>query len=231
MENGATDFTLKPGDVVNGRFEVVRPLGSGGFATVYVARQLNIGREVALKLLGMHFDPRQHSEMWGRFEREARVAAQIDHPSVVTIHDYGIYDATGQPFIVMELLRGHDLEHEIDSHGPLALERALPLFGDAPPLDLASEGGECRCARWPCPGGYNVGMSSALHIARSSGSSTSLRTGRSAWRSNVTWASTTAHSSASATVRARCTRRPWTVDRPHRHRPQLPPAPLHHGLR
>ena len=138
MDTGATDFTLNPGDVVNGRFEVVRPLGSGGFATVYVARQLNIGREVALKLLGVHFDPRQHSEMWGRFEREARVAAQIDHPSVVTIHDYGIYDATGQPFIVMELLRGHDLEHEIDNHGPLALERALPLFGDA--LDALATG-------------------------------------------------------------------------------------------
>ena len=131
-------FILRPGQVVNGRFEVVSHLGSGGFATVYVARQTNIGRKVALKLLNVTFNARRHNEMRERFEREARIAAQIDHPNVVTIHDYGIYEATGQPFIVMELLRGHDLEHELIQGGPLPPERALPLFRET--LDALAAG-------------------------------------------------------------------------------------------
>ena len=120
---------LRAGDVIDGRFQIEQELGAGGFATVYRAKQLNIHRPVAIKVLNIAYDRAIHDELRNRFFREACVAAQIEHPNVVTIHDYGIHERTGRPYIVMELLRGHDLEHELRQNGPMGVERAVPLFG------------------------------------------------------------------------------------------------------
>ena len=119
---------ISEGSVIDGRFELLRLVGQGGFATVYEARQINIGRKVAVKVLSLQHDlrPEQMDGFKERFVQEARAAAGIHHPDIVTIHDYGVVDQ--QPYIVMELLQGHDLGQEIELHGALSPARAIPLF-------------------------------------------------------------------------------------------------------
>jgi serine/threonine-protein kinase len=119
---------LPPGTQVEGRYEILDVLGEGGFATVYRARQLNIQRTVALKVLNPSSDPRAKASFEDRFLREAHTAAQITHPNVVTIYDFGFTTSPRRPFIVMEILEGHDLERELQERGPLSPQRALPLF-------------------------------------------------------------------------------------------------------
>ena len=92
------------GNIVDGRYELIEVVASGGMATVWRARDLRLGREVALK--------RPHPTSEGdpirtRFEREARLAAGLSHPNVVTVHDTGV-DEEG-PYLVMELLDAPNL--------------------------------------------------------------------------------------------------------------------------
>jgi predicted Ser/Thr protein kinase len=88
-----------------GRYEVVRELGRGGMATVYLARQLDLDRFVALKELGAFHaaDP----SFAQRFIRESRVAGSLSHPSIVTVHEYFEHDGT--PYIAMEFVAGGSL--------------------------------------------------------------------------------------------------------------------------
>jgi len=115
-----------PGVVVGERYELVERLGEGGMAEVWRATQLNLGRDVALKLVRDHIagDP----QAGRRLEREARVAASLRHPNVVKVHDYG---ATGERlFLAMELLEGRPLRAVVDAHlAPLPLGRALAIAG------------------------------------------------------------------------------------------------------
>ena len=124
-----TTTRIRKGTILDGRFELLDPLGEGGFATVYRGRQLNIDRTVAIKVLDVN--PRIPDEELGnyrkRFVLEAKRAANIDHPDIVSIYDHGVM-GTEQPYIVMELLQGHDLGEELARHGPMAPERILPLF-------------------------------------------------------------------------------------------------------
>ena len=116
---------LEPGQVVDGRYQILGKLGAGGFATVFDAVHLSLGRSVAVKVLdvsGISDDAYME-----RFSREARICAQLDHPSIVRIHDFGQL-AEGQPYIAMEKLTGHDLEVELKATGPLSIERMLRLF-------------------------------------------------------------------------------------------------------
>ncbi len=111
---------LAPGTLLDGRYEIRRLLAVGGFASVYEARQLKIERIVAIKVLGITPGVAADPEFHTRFEQEARAAASIEHPGVVTIHDFGIVESSGAPFIVMELMRGHDLETELQQYGAMA---------------------------------------------------------------------------------------------------------------
>ena len=117
------------GRVLDGKYEIVSPLGTGGMGAVYRARRVLIGDEVAVKVL--------HSRLTGdeklveRFRREARAAAQLHHPNVVTIHDYG--EASGPDrlaYIVMELVRGESLRDLLRREGRLAPARAVSLMRD-----------------------------------------------------------------------------------------------------
>ncbi len=122
------------GEVISGRYEVGGVLGQGGFAVVYEARDRVVDRQVAIKVLNTFADAVDETNTQRaveRFEREARAAAMITHPNVVTIFDLGVADRFGRPFIVMELLNGHDLSEELKTRGALPPERALRLFTGA----------------------------------------------------------------------------------------------------
>jgi eukaryotic-like serine/threonine-protein kinase len=99
-----TLVALSVGDRL-GRFEILGALGAGGMGEVYRARDPQLQREVAIKVLrpGRSSDPHQER----RFEREARAAASLSHPNIVAVHDLGVHE--GAPFIVTELLEGESL--------------------------------------------------------------------------------------------------------------------------
>ena len=107
-----------------GKYEIVTPLGRGGFATVYRARDTQIGREVALKLI--HGDLNHQPAFAERFRREAAEAAQLHHPRIVTIYDFG--EAEGQLFLAMRLIEGRTLAQWLADRARLSLTEALPLL-------------------------------------------------------------------------------------------------------
>ncbi|QKW20240.1 serine/threonine protein kinase [Kitasatospora sp. NA04385] len=109
------------GRALNGRYELGEILGVGGMATVYRAVDHQLGRPVAVKVLngGLADDPRFAE----RFAREARSAALLAHPRVVTVFDSGVDQ--GSPYLVMELVHGATLGRVIAEQGVLPVERAV----------------------------------------------------------------------------------------------------------
>src|SRR5881398_1975952 len=97
------------------RYKIVRHLARGGMAEVYLAHDLLLDRPVALKVLFPEFaSDRSFVE---RFRREARAAANLNHPNIVAIYDWGEEDGTY--FIVMEYVKGRSLRQVIREDGPL----------------------------------------------------------------------------------------------------------------
>ena len=119
-----------------GRYEILAPLGAGGMGEVYSARDPQLDRPVAIKILTT---TRATGVQLERFEREARAVARITHPHICTIHDVG--DFGGVPFLVMELLEGETLADRLE-RGPLPVDRALVSAGQiASALDAAHRKG------------------------------------------------------------------------------------------
>ena len=115
------------GRVLEGKYEIVAPLGAGGMGAVYLARRVLIGDEVAVKVLHSRFTGDE--KLVERFRREARAAAQLHHPNVVTIHDYGeARGPEGFAYIVMELVRGESLRQLLRREGRLDARRAVELM-------------------------------------------------------------------------------------------------------
>jgi serine/threonine protein kinase len=117
------------GRVLDAKYQIIARLGEGGMGTVYRARRLHIGDEVAVKVLHQQFV----REKGGieRFRREARSAALIRHANVVTIHDFSEQGGEGaSAYIVMELVRGISLRDLLRQQGRLAPERAVALMRD-----------------------------------------------------------------------------------------------------
>lgn len=119
--------TLSLGQTIDRRYLVREPLGEGGFAEVFEAVDTKLGRKVALKILKPHKNSADAPLAHRRFFREAKLAAQITHPSIVTIFDYGqLEDA--RPYIVLEYLEGKPLSRELWHSGPMLPRRAYDLF-------------------------------------------------------------------------------------------------------
>ncbi len=113
-----------PGTVVDGRYEILGPLGVGGMGQVFRARRIRLGDEVALKALHPSDLGPEAAE---RFLRESRACAQLRHPHIVAILDYDV-DGSGYPFLVMELLSGPSLREEIDLAGAFEPARAISVL-------------------------------------------------------------------------------------------------------
>ena len=123
-------------DVVS-HYRLLNHLGEGGMGVVYRAEDLQLGREVAIKLL--RTEAVASTEWLARFEREARLASSLQHPHICTIHELG--EHAGQPFIVMELLEGRTIKQLVEE-GPLAPARVLDFAAQvAEALDAAHRRG------------------------------------------------------------------------------------------
>ncbi|MFC4058178.1 serine/threonine-protein kinase [Planomonospora corallina] len=110
--------------VLAGRYRLLNPLAEGGMGTVWRAADEALRREVAIKelMLPPGVEPQRRQGLYASALREANIAARIEHPSIVTIHDVVVDD--GRPWIVMELLPGASLEQTVRSGGPLPPARA-----------------------------------------------------------------------------------------------------------
>src|SRR6188474_2435808 len=120
-----------------GVYDVVEKIGAGGMGEVYRARDTRLGRDVAIKVLPDAFA--SDAERLGRFEREARLLASLNHPGIASI--YGLESANGRRFLVLELVPGEDLADRV-ARGALAVDEALPIARDiAEALEYAHEQG------------------------------------------------------------------------------------------
>ncbi len=118
-DEGAEVAASLVGRVLGGRYEVTRALGYGAMGAVLEVRHVGHGQRLALKLL--HERYRDNAEAVARFTQESRAAARIRGEHAVRVHDVGTHD--GLPFMVMELLQGHDLASAMED-GPLPFDRA-----------------------------------------------------------------------------------------------------------
>ncbi|MBS1997310.1 MAG: serine/threonine protein kinase [Cyanobacteria bacterium SZAS LIN-2] len=107
------------------RYEIVSVIGRGGMGVVYKARQEQMDKLMAIKMLHSHMV--SDSEAVKRFYREAKTVSQVRHHHIVTLYDFGM-SAQGQPFLVMDYLEGVSLKDELKRNGPLSFERADRIF-------------------------------------------------------------------------------------------------------
>ncbi|MBO8196054.1 serine/threonine protein kinase [Streptomyces oryzae] len=139
--SGAPGGDPGTGRVIGGRYRLMARLGHGGMGTVWRAHDEVVDRDVAVKepRLPGHLSARERETMYTRMRREARTAARIDHPSVVTIHDVVVEDE--QPWIVMELVQGRSLA-DVLGEGTIDVREAARIgLAVAGALDAAHEKG------------------------------------------------------------------------------------------
>src|ERR671933_164322 len=105
----------------DGRYRILRKLGSGGMANVYLAEDEDLGRRVAIKIMSERY---ANDELFNeRFRREAKSAAALSHPNIVSIYDRG--EADGLPYIAMEVIEGRSLKELILTREPLPIHQAV----------------------------------------------------------------------------------------------------------
>jgi len=113
--------------LLNDRYQLIEAQGKGGMATVYRARDKMLERDVAIKLL--RDDYSDEDNFRAKFRQEARAAANLSHPNIVTVHDFG-FDV-GKLFIVMEYVNGPDLKSLIRQRGRVSVKNAINLMTQA----------------------------------------------------------------------------------------------------
>ncbi|WP_170319774.1 serine/threonine-protein kinase [Polyangium spumosum] len=116
------DTSVRPGEVLLGKYRVERVLGKGGMGLVVAARHLSLGELFAIKFLST--STIENAEVIERFEREARAAARLRGEHVARVHDVGRME-NGAPYMIMEYLDGSDLHALVRRRGPLPVEEAV----------------------------------------------------------------------------------------------------------
>ncbi len=130
---------MNPGDLIQSRYRLIRPLGSGASGAVWHARNELIDRDVALKI--MRPDVAEDAVALQRFFNEAKASGRVRSPSIVEILDLGQAE-DGSPFLVFELLEGEGLDEKLRREGTIAPEPLLEMFvGVAKALEIAHANG------------------------------------------------------------------------------------------
>jgi len=115
---------MTPNYTLNGRYRIVRSLGEGGMANVYLAHDLILDRDVAVKLLRL--DLRDDPKTIKRFQREALATTELVHPHIVSLYDVG--EENGMQYLVMEYVKGMDLKNYIKENFPLPLQQVIDIM-------------------------------------------------------------------------------------------------------
>lgn len=111
------------GERVSGRYKIIDKVGSGGMANVYLAEDLILEREVAVKMMALDFQEDQSN--YRRFQREAASTTELTHPNIVNVYDVGEGD---HPYIVMEYIAGLDLKEYIQENHPISYKKVLDIM-------------------------------------------------------------------------------------------------------
>ncbi len=119
---------MNAGDLVAGRYKLLRPIGGGAMGTVWAARHELLGRDFALKFahVTVHADPASRS----KFQTEAQIVGKLRHPNIVDVTDFGEASEAGDCFLAMELLEGESLAERIEKHGPLDSYDAVTIAAE-----------------------------------------------------------------------------------------------------
>ena len=125
-QRGDEHTVTEIGSVLGGRYRLVELLGQGGMATIYRARDAQLDRDVAVKVLRPEYG--QDPDFLARFRDEAMAAASLSHPNIVAVFDFG-EDGSG-PYIVMELVDGEDLASILRENGPLPPRQAARVAAE-----------------------------------------------------------------------------------------------------
>ncbi|WP_251546280.1 Stk1 family PASTA domain-containing Ser/Thr kinase [Limosilactobacillus caecicola] len=115
---------MKPGYIIGNRYKIIRSLGEGGMANVYLAHDLVLDRDVSVKLLRL--DLRDDPQTKKRFQREAMAATQLNDPNIVGVYDIG--EEHGMQYMVMQYVEGTDLKKYIAQHYPIPLPQVLNIM-------------------------------------------------------------------------------------------------------
>lgn len=114
---------MNQGERVSGRYKIIKKIGSGGMANVYLATDLILEREVAVKMMSLDFQ--EDKDSLRRFQREALSTTELTHPNIVNIYDVGEGD---RPYIVMEYVDGMDLKQYIRENHPIPYQKAIDIM-------------------------------------------------------------------------------------------------------
>lgn len=115
---------MNPGYKLNNRYEIIRSLGEGGMANVYLAHDLILDRDVSVKLLRLDLRDDPHTKR--RFQREALAATQLSDPHIVGVYDVG--EEHGLQYLVMEYVKGTDLKEYISAHFPIPFHQVIEIM-------------------------------------------------------------------------------------------------------
>ena len=129
-----------------GHYEITSQIGKGGMGEVYRAKDLTLGRDVAIKVLPEEFA--KDADRLSRFQREAKLLASLNHPNIATIH--GLEESGGTNFLVLELVEGETLADRI-KQGPVPAGGPIAGFPQSSQYCRHLRAGRIRRNKLPCP--------------------------------------------------------------------------------
>ena len=116
---------MKTGTRISDRYKIIGKIGSGGMANVYLAQDLILERQVAVKMMSLTFNEDEESDNLRRFQREALSSTELIHPNIVNIYDVGEGE---RPYIVMEYVEGTDLKKYIQENHPIPYSKVIKIM-------------------------------------------------------------------------------------------------------